>query len=48
MWNLKYAKMNLSREEKQTHGHGEQTCGCQGEREGWTGIWGLADTNYSI
>ena len=22
--------MNLSTEKKQTHGHGEQTCGCQG------------------
>ena len=22
--------MNLSAEKKQTHGHGEQTCGCQG------------------
>ena len=21
--------MNLSTEKKQTHGHGEQTCGCQ-------------------
>ena len=26
--------MNLSTEKKQTHGHGEQTCGCQG---GWGG-----------
>ena len=26
--------MNLSTEQKQTHGHGEQTCGCQG---GWGG-----------
>ena len=22
--------MNLSTEKKQTHGHGKQTCGCQG------------------
>ena len=22
--------MNLSREKEQTHGHGEETCGCQG------------------
>ena len=22
--------MNLSTEQKKTHGHGEQTCGCQG------------------
>ena len=24
--------MNLSTEKKQAHGHGEQTCGCQGGR----------------
>ena len=24
------AQVNLSPEEKQTHGHGEQICGCQG------------------
>ena len=24
------AQMNLSIEKKQTHGYGEQTCGCQG------------------
>ena len=24
------AQMNLSTEKKQTHRHGEQTCGCQG------------------
>ena len=24
------AQMNLSMEQKQTHRHGEQTCGCQG------------------
>ena len=31
--------MNLSIEQIQTHGHGEQNCGCQGEREEveWTG-----------
>ena len=30
------AQINLSTEKKQTHGHGEQTCGCQegGERRG--------------
>ena len=33
--------MNLSTEKKQTHGHGEQTCGCQGE-EGGSGMdWGF-------
>mgnify|MGYP007125348988 CR=1 FL=1 len=25
--------MNLSTKQKQTHGHREQTCGCQGEGE---------------
>ena len=25
--------MNLCMKQKQTHRHGEQTCGCQGERE---------------
>ena len=25
------AQMNLSTEQKQTHGHTGQTCGCQGE-----------------
>ena len=24
------AQMNLSTEKKQTHGHGDQTCGCRG------------------
>ena len=28
------AQMNLSIEQKQTHRHGEQTCGCQGGGEG--------------
>ena len=28
---------NLSAEQRQTHGHGEQTCGCQGE-EGGSGM----------
>ena len=43
--------MNISTEKKQTHGHGEQICGCQGgEREevGWTGSVGLVDANYCI
>ena len=32
--------MNLSREQKQTHRHREQTCGCQeGEGRKWDG-WG--------
>ena len=29
MWNPKLAQMNLSAKQKQSHGHGEQTCGCQ-------------------
>ena len=28
------AQMNLSTEKKQTHGLGEQTCGCQGGGSG--------------
>ena len=35
--------MNISIDEKQTHGLGEQTCGCQGGRgRGWDGqgVWG--------
>ena len=28
------AQLNLSAEKKQTHGHREQTCGCQGGGEG--------------
>ena len=28
------AQMNLSTEKKQTHGYGEQTCGCQGGGSG--------------
>ena len=27
------AQMNISTEKKQTHGYGEQTCGCQREGE---------------
>ena len=37
------AQINLSTEQKQTHGLGEQACGCQGERgrelDG-LGVWG--------
>ena len=40
--------MNLSIEQKQTHKHGEQTCGCQGvgEEVRWTGSLELV--NYFI
>ena len=42
------AQMNLATEKKQTHGHGEETCGCQGDEVGvgWTGSLGLVDENY--
>ena len=42
--------MNLSMKQKQTHGHREQTCRCQGGRvgEGWGGSLGLADTHHYI
>ena len=37
------AQINLSSEQKQTHGHRVQTCGCQGGRgrewDGWA-VWG--------
>ena len=51
------AKLNLSMEKKQTHGLGEQTCGCQagGGRGGmdWVGVSGckllhLEWTSYEI
>jgi len=37
--------MNLSTEKRQTHGHGEQTCGCQGG-VGWTKSLLLVDANF--
>ena len=43
--------MNISTQQKQTHRHREQTCGCQGGwgmGEGRTGSLGFTDTNYSI
>ena len=43
--------MNLSRKQKQTHRHREQTRGCQpgrGVEEGWIGGLGLADASYYI
>ena len=42
--------MILSAEQKQTHRHGEQICGYQGEQQevGWTGSLGLVDANYYI
>ena len=40
--------MNLSTEKKQTHGYGEQTCGCQvgGGGVGWT--WSLGLNRYKL
>ena len=42
--------MNLSTEKKQTRGHGEQTCGCQGGGGGSRMYWefGLVDGNFCI
>ena len=42
--------MNLFREKKQTHGLGEQTCGCGGGGEGSGMDWslGLVDANSCI
>ena len=43
--------MNLSTKQKHTHGHREQTCGCQGGREvgeGCTWNLRLVDANYYI
>ena len=42
-------QMNLPMQQKQTHRHREQICGCQGEGtmgEQWVGRLGLADANY--
>ena len=50
MWNLKYGT-NEPINQKQTHRHRDQTCGCQGgvgEGEGWSGNLGLVDANYYI
>ena len=42
--------MNLAMKQKKTHGHGEQTCGCQGRRGGSSMDWELelVHTNYYI
>ena len=31
MWNLKYNRDEIIYEQRQTHRHKEQTCGCQGD-----------------
>ena len=52
MRNLKHGTNESIVEQKQTHGHREQTCGCQvgggGEEMGWTGSLGLVEANYCI
>ena len=45
MWNLKYDTDELISEEKQTHRHREQTCGCQGWGDGRNGSLVLAEAN---
>ena len=45
------AQIALSTEQKHTHRHREQICGCQENRrlgEGRIGSLGLADTNYFV
>ena len=44
-------QMNLSMKQKQNHGHGEQTGGCQGRGgwgEDWSGRLRLTDVSYCI
>ena len=41
-------QMNLPTEQKQTHRHREQTCGCQWQWGGWRGRLGLVDANHYI
>ena len=49
IWNL-ICGTNEPFHRKENHGHGEQTCGCQGvgEEVGWTGNPGLIDANYCL
>ena len=44
------AQINLSTEKKQSHGHAEQICGCQGDGEGveWTRNLGLIGANCCL
>ena len=41
MWNLKYGTNDPIHKTKTYHGHGEQTCGCQGEGSGMDGEFGV-------
>ena len=40
--------MNLSVKQKQAHRRREQTSGCQGVGEGWSGRLDLADVSFFI
>ena len=42
------AQINLSTEKKQTHGHEEQTCGCQGEGRGSGMNWAFWVSRYKL
>ena len=43
-----YNMTQMSLPTKQEQTHREQTCGCQGGGEGWSGRLGLAEANYYI
>ena len=49
VWNLIYDS-NKPFHRKETHGLGEEICGCQGDREGvgWPGDVGLIDSNCCL
>ena len=42
------AQMNLPTEKKQSHGHGEQTCGCQGGGGGIGMAWELGIDRWKL
>ena len=49
MWNLKYGTNDPIYKTEKDHGHGEPTCGCQGEgRKEWDGrvVWSLMPNSY--
>ena len=50
MWNLKYSINEPIYKVETDHCHGEETCGCWGQRREWDGwgVWGLLDANYYI
>ena len=51
MWNINYGTNLPVHEQKQTHRHGQQICGCQeegGEGVGWTRSLVLIDANHYI